>query len=167
MVDVSDYSDRLRPAGIFYVDVYAYHVDERTGERKYLLLRRREDVVLADDWQAISGKILPGERIADAFFRQVRKKTGFEPKAVYKLQSVNTFFDDYYNTVMLVPQAIAELPSMDVALDESLHNEYAWASPAEAGDMFVWESQRIALRETETLLKSARLDRHRVQEKTE
>jgi len=38
---------------------------------EFLLLRRRTDVVMADCWQAISGKLRAYERISHTFVRQL------------------------------------------------------------------------------------------------
>ena len=62
--DIRNYMERLRPAGILYVDVYSYRVSP-VGDVEFLVLRRRDDVVLAGQWQAVSGKLRAGERIAE------------------------------------------------------------------------------------------------------
>jgi hypothetical protein len=43
---------------------------------------------------------------------------------LYKLDTVNIFYDEFYDTVMLVPAAAARLASRDVKLDTSLHCEH-------------------------------------------
>ena len=91
------------------------------------MVRRREDVVTPGSWQALSGKLLDGERIADGFVRQVVGKAGQRPLRIHKLAAVSTFYDEHYDTVMLVPAAAAELAAdATVRLDPTLHVEHRW-----------------------------------------
>lgn len=142
--DIRNYMERLRPAGILYVDVYPYRVSP-VGDVEFLVLRRRGDVVLAGQWQAVSGKLRAGEQIADAFVRQVRTKTGRTPLAVFKLAEVATFYDDYYDTVMLVPGAAALLGDGDVTLRASLHVAHRWLSRTDACALLPFSGQHNAL----------------------
>jgi ADP-ribose pyrophosphatase YjhB (NUDIX family) len=143
--DIGEYADRIRPIGVLYVDVHPFRVSERQG-LEYLLLRRVEGVPLAGQWQTVSGKIQQGERIADAFVRQVRKKTGQDPLRIFKLAEVTTFYDEYYDTVMMVPGAAAELSGdHEVRIDPSLHRESRWANEQLARELLPWPAQRRAL----------------------
>jgi ADP-ribose pyrophosphatase YjhB (NUDIX family) len=142
--DIRNYGDRLRPAGILYVDVYPYRFHE-DGSLRFLVLRRREDGPLPGDWQCVSGKIRKGERISEAFVRQVRVKSGLYPVRLLKFSAVTSFYDDYYDTVMLVPAAAAELPAGEVVIDPSVHVESRWVSPLEAHGLLRWKSQRDAI----------------------
>ncbi|MFY9808439.1 MAG: NUDIX domain-containing protein [Pseudonocardiaceae bacterium] len=142
--DIRNYMERLRPAGILYVDVYPYRISP-VGDLEFLVLRRRDDVVLAGQWQAVSGKLSAGERIADAFVRQVRMKTGRTPLAVSKLAEVTTFYDEYYDTVMLVPGAAALLGDGDVTLAARLHVAHRWLSRTDACAVLPFPGQHNAL----------------------
>jgi ADP-ribose pyrophosphatase YjhB (NUDIX family) len=138
--NINNFADRLRPAGILYVDVYPYRIAD-DGSVRFLLLRRRDDVPLPGQWQAVSGKIAVGESIADAFVRQVQRKTGQAAAQVAKLAAVATFYDEYYDTVVLVPGAAAELSSEVVQLDNSLHVEARWTDVEEAQSLLPWPGQ--------------------------
>lgn len=142
--DIRNYSDRLRPPGILYVDVYPFR---RTamGGMEFLLLRRRTDIVLPGDWQAVSGKIRAGERIADAFATQVRKKTGLSPLRLLKFATVTTFYDEHYDTVMLVPAAAAELSHEIITVDSAVHTEARWVDLDTANTLLRWDNQYEAL----------------------
>jgi len=117
-----------------------------SGEPEFLLLRRGEGVPLAGRWQTVSGKIRKGERIADAFARQVLGKTGCRPRQLFKLAEVTTFYDEYYDTVMMVPGAAARMDGPgEVRLDPGLHVEFRWADLAEAVRLLPWPGQRRAV----------------------
>lgn len=142
---IDDYQERLRPIGVLYVDVYPF-VFDRDGTKRFLLLRRGPDVVNPGAWQAVSGKIAKNERIEHAFTRQVLKKTGATPHQLFKLSRVSTFYDEYYDTVMLVPAVGALMPATDVTMDEELHIEFGWFAAKEARAMLQFSSQRKAIR---------------------
>lgn len=142
--DIRNYEDRLRPAGILYVNVYPYRIDI-SGNLRFLLLRRRTDVPLPGVWQPVSGKIRAGERIADAFVRQVEVKTGQVPHTVLKLNTVNSYYDEYYDTVMLVPMAAAGLSDDKVVIDSSLHTDSIWLEASEARARVPWKNQQEAM----------------------
>lgn len=148
-VNISDFADQLRPIAVLYVDVHPFRVS-LDGKLEYLLFKRREDVPLPGQWQTISGKIKKEERIADAFVRQVDKKTGCKPSKVYKLAAVTQFYDEYYDTVMMVPGAAAQLDyDSSIALDSKLHTEHRWMKLEETLEMLPWGGQRSALRSIE------------------
>lgn len=142
--DINDFADRVRPIGVLYVDVHPFRIaPDGTGE--FLLLRRGRHVPLPDQWQTVSGKIAKGERIADAFLRQVRKKTGQSPLRVYKLATVTTFYDEYYDTVMMVPGAAAQLGDGEVGIDPDLHVDHRWVTLPQALELLPWPAQRQAV----------------------
>jgi len=141
---LANYADRIHPVGVLYVDVYPYRMrDDDTLE--FLLLRRRADVVMPDCWQAVSGKLRADERISHAFLRQVVAKTGQAPSRLHRLEAVTSFYDEYYDTVMMVPGAAAQLGAGDVRIDESLHQEFRWVSQAEAHELLPWRTSRAAI----------------------
>lgn len=137
---IDQYADRLKRAGILYVDVYPFHVDE-TGVVRFLLLRRNDAGELPDTWQPVSGKLAAGERIRHAFVRLVKTKTGQTPSELYKLEIVNTFYDDFYDTVMFVPCAACRLESMGVELAREHHADWAWLDLDEACSRLEWPVQ--------------------------
>jgi predicted metal-dependent HD superfamily phosphohydrolase/ADP-ribose pyrophosphatase YjhB (NUDIX family) len=142
--DIRNYADRVHPVGVLYVDVYPYRMlDDDTVE--FLLLRRRTDVVMPDCWQAVSGKLPADERISHAFVRQVLAKTGQAPTRLHRLEAVTSFYDEYYDTVMLVPGAAAQLGTSDVRIDTSLHQESRWVTPARAHQLLSWPNARAAI----------------------
>ncbi len=124
-MSIDQFLSRLRLAGLLYVDVYPYFVAP-DGDMEFLLLKRRPDIVLPDVWQPVSGKIWEGEKFSEAFVRQPTEKTGQRPVRVFALDSVNTYFDAHYDTVMLVPSAACQLESKAVTVESDLHVDFKW-----------------------------------------
>ena len=83
-----------------------------------------------------------GETIRRAFIRQVVQKTGQHPVKMFKIERVNIFYDDYYDTVMVVPAACCQLADKRVQLNETLHTEFAWITAKEA-DRFLKLSTQV------------------------
>lgn len=137
---IDKYTERLKRAGILYVDVYPYHVDP-AGAVLFLFLLRNDAGELPDSWQPVCGKIATGERIRHAFVRQVKSKTGQIPAELYKLDVVNTFYDDFYDTVMFVPCAACRLGSLKVEISPEHHTQYAWLDLEEARKRLEWPVQ--------------------------
>ncbi|MCH9680452.1 MAG: NUDIX domain-containing protein [Deltaproteobacteria bacterium] len=144
-MSIEDYGHRVKPAGILYVDVFPYHVPVG-AEPRFLLLRRRLDVVMPGVWQAVSGKIAAEERIRRAFVRQVQRKTGQVPRELFKLDTVTIFYDDYYDTVMMVPVAACRIEPTPIEIDPKLHTEHRWATLDEARELVEWPRQVECMR---------------------
>lgn len=138
---IDKFKESLKFPIILYVDVYPYIISKK-GEVLFLVLKRRDDVLLAGNWQVVCGKIKEGEKIKDAFARQVQSKTGQLPKELYKLDFINTFYDDYYDSILMVPCAAANLKTTDIHIDTNLHTEYKWVNYTEACQLLVWENQK-------------------------
>jgi hypothetical protein len=137
--DFTNFLDRAKPLGVLYVDVYPYAYTE-SGELEFLLFRRLPSVVMPGQWQPICGKINKEERISEAFHRQVTKKTGFPPIELFKIDYVNIFYDDYYDTVMFVPSAACEV-GREVTLDASLHDDAKFVKPSQLTEYGLFDAQ--------------------------
>ncbi|MFW0179891.1 NUDIX domain-containing protein [Rothia sp. CCM 9417] len=151
---IDDFGERLRPVGVFYVDVHPARWRE-DGSLEFLLLRRLSTdaaVPMPGEWQTVSGKLVQGERISDAFARQVHAKTGSWPSQLFKFRNVAQFYDDNYDTVMLVPNAVAIMPPGPVELDETLHDQFVWLPLADALETLIYPTQRWAVETAAKLL---------------
>ncbi len=138
-MDIRDFKTRLKTLGVLYVDVFIVH--QASNSIRFLLLKRRPDIVMPNQWQFISGKIKEKERISAAFGRQVKQKTGMKFDVIYKLDAINSFYDDYYDTIMFVPAAFCLASTMDVSINDQLHVEAKWVDFDEAAALVKWENQ--------------------------
>ncbi|MBG6215510.1 ADP-ribose pyrophosphatase YjhB (NUDIX family) [Cryobacterium sp. CAN_C3] len=141
---IDDFADRIRPVGVLYVDVHPFTWDSERG-LEILLFKRNAEVPMPGQWQTVSGKLAKGERVVDGFLRQLKKKSGLHPSRLFKMSNVATFFDEFYDTVMLVPNALAFVEKTDIKLDGELHNSFMWATPDEALAHLAWPTQRQAV----------------------
>lgn len=139
--------ERRQAPAILYVDVFPYRIDPTSGAPRFLALQRCDSVELADSWQPVCGKLKAGERISHGFVRQVVDKTGQTPARLWSLTALNTFYDAYYDAVLMVPAAACELASADITLRAKYHRHHRWLSADEAKDHFVWPNQRACIDE--------------------
>jgi len=144
--------ERKQTPIVLYVDVYPYRIDANSGEPLFLVLRRRTDVQLADSWQPASGKIRAGERISTAFARMVQAKTGQRASRLWALDQLNMFYDGYYDAVMIVPAAAAEIVNDPIVLQTEYHCESAWVSGEKARQLLIWPNQLACIVEIERAL---------------
>lgn len=134
----------MKQVGVLYVDVYPCRL-KPDGGIEFLVFRRRPDVIMPGVWQGISGKLVEDEKISAAFLRQVTKKTGSAPRRLFKLDYVNTFYDDHYDTVMFVPSAGC-LVGDEISIDERLHDAYRFVDEAELVELLPFANQVNAFR---------------------
>ena len=150
-MDIEDYRDRVKRAGILYVDVYPF-LTMGGGEPEFLIFKRRDDVPLPSSWQPACGKIKKDETIRSAFSRQVCKKTGEQPVELYRINIVNVFYDDFYDTVMMVPAAAARLEARDVQIDPSIHCDHRWVRCEDIEAFLEWPKQVECIRAIQDFL---------------
>lgn len=137
---LDDYKDRLKTAGLLYVDVYPYSFSP-SGEIRLLIFHRKADIPLPNIWQPISGKLHAGESYHACFLRQIEEKTGRRPEKLFVVPGINMYLDMHYDTVMLVPSAACQLSSTDVTIDRRLHTESRWVSLADFEKLVPFEFQ--------------------------
>jgi 8-oxo-dGTP pyrophosphatase MutT (NUDIX family) len=154
-MSIEKFSTRMKSVGVLYVDVYPFRISSN-NEPEFLLLKRNREVVMPNVWQFVSGKISESETIKEAFIRQTTEKTGLKPLNLFKVDFVNTFYDENYDTVMLVPSAAAELAPGDVVLLEKLHCEFKWASLSLAEELIPWSEQLVGLRKANAIVEAHR-----------
>ena len=148
---IGNFADRLKLPGLLYVDVYPFFINEE-GKIEFLIFQRRDDVALANSWQPVCGTIVKDEPFSHAFVRQVKTKTGQIPCDLWKLAMVNVYYDDYYDTVMLVPTAFCRLKERKVVIDDSLHKKHKWVTNDEAKKWLVWPQQCNCVERIQSLL---------------
>jgi 8-oxo-dGTP pyrophosphatase MutT (NUDIX family) len=150
-MSIEKFSTRMKSVGVLYVDVCPFRVSSN-NRIEFLLLKRNPNVVMPNIWQFVSGKINEKETIKEAFIRQTVEKTGLKLLNLFKIDFVNTFYDEHYDTVMLVPSAAAELAPGNVVLSEKLHCEYKWASLSLAEELIPWSEQLVGLRKAHAIV---------------
>jgi 8-oxo-dGTP pyrophosphatase MutT (NUDIX family) len=138
---------------VLYVNVYPLRIVGNKTE--FLLFKRRSDVVLPSIWQPVSGKIKKGQSISEAFKAQVMKKTGILPVRLLDVDYVNTYYDAYYDQVMLVPAAGALLAEdANLTLDLELHDESRWLDFSELPKFIPFHGQLEVFQRLKKLVES-------------
>jgi 8-oxo-dGTP pyrophosphatase MutT (NUDIX family) len=131
------------PHRVTGVDVWPYR--RMSGGDEFLLLHRsgRDG---APFWQGVSGWIEAGEAPHLAALRELREETGLDALELYSVDAVFDLYAWRRGTVeAIVPFAALVSAAGDPRLSEE-HDEWRWASVAEAVDLVPYEPQRAALR---------------------
>ena len=142
------------------VDVYVVRPDPAGWDAWQVLVLQRAAAgtrcPLA--WEAVHGRIEPGERPEDAAVRELREETGLAPARLYNV-TTQAFY--LHNTGLpsaglgTVQVAVAFCAFVDEARAPALgeeHRAYAWLSPTEAAERFAWPREREALAHVRHLL---------------
>jgi 8-oxo-dGTP pyrophosphatase MutT (NUDIX family) len=131
------------------VDVYVIWANA-TGDWRILLLRRSESTRCPGAWEAVHGRIEPGEVPKDAAIREVREETGLEVSRLYNV-TVQPFYLHSSNTVQMAVVFAAFVESETIRLGAE-HREYSWLDVATALETFAWPREAAALRDIVALL---------------
>ena len=113
-----------------------------------LLIRRAPGRILPGLWQCVSGKLEPGERIAEGALREVAEETAFAGDAIlafYDLDLVNQFHEPSFDAV--VTSAVF---AVRVAADAEPHLSHEhdgarWLALPDAHRDVVWPGYRTAI----------------------
>lgn len=133
-----------------FVDVYPYR--GRDAALEFLLLRRAAGRSRAGSWEAVHGRIDPGELPVAAARREVREETGCEAEPLYNLSRVEQLYLHADDEVILVPVFAVELPR-DAAITLSAeHDEAQWLPLDAAQARCTWPRAARALEDVARLL---------------
>jgi dATP pyrophosphohydrolase len=126
------------------VDVYIFR--RLNNNVQFLVLRRRPGSVLGDTWQAIHGKIEPGEGAVDAALREVKEGTGLSPQKFYSADYINQFYDHATDSIVLAPSFAGLVGPREQPRLSSDYSDYAWCDLEETVARLPWAGQRWAAR---------------------
>ena len=131
------------------VDVFVVRPASRGWQ--HLALRRARGTRCPGSWEAVHGKIEPGESPSAAARREVHEETGLAVQRLYSL-TVNPFFVVSTGTVELAVVFVAVVGRGALALSEE-HDDCAWLSRAAARRRYHWPRSREALDHIAVLFK--------------
>lgn len=121
------------------IDVYPYIRSE--GNVYFLLFKRSSDVVYANQWRMIGGKVEDGETHWQAGLRELWEETGIRPKLFWTVPMVNTFYEHQTDTIHHIPAFAAELSEDQELLLNKEHQNYKWFLKKEVKNYLSWPMQ--------------------------
>jgi dATP pyrophosphohydrolase len=135
----ADARETIVRAGV--VDVFVVRPKARGWQ--HLALRRARTTRCPGTWEAVHGRIEPGETPPATARREVREETGLAVERLYAL-TVNPFFMKSTGTVELAVAFVAVVGSGAVTVGEE-HDAHVWLSRAAARRRYHWPREREAL----------------------
>ena len=142
----------MAEARVGTIDVYVIR-PLAEGWRVLVLQRAPEGTRCPLAWEAVHGRLEPGEEPETGAVRELREETGLSPRRLYSI-TVQPYYLHAMKTVQLavVFAAFVDEPGAVVLGPEHVRSE--WLSVPEALDRFVWPREQQALREIVHLLRS-------------
>lgn len=122
------------------IDAYPYRV--RNGKPEFLILKRSEKKIYANQWRMVGGKVKDGEKYFEAALREIKEETGLKPVKFWTVPSVNRFYEAATDCIYTIPGFAAEVdydahPDLD---DE--HSGYKWVHINAVASYIKWPEQR-------------------------
>jgi 8-oxo-dGTP pyrophosphatase MutT (NUDIX family) len=138
------------------VGVVDVHVLRRTPALSHgwsvLAMRRSRQTRCTGAWEAVHGRIEPGELPADAAQREVFEETGLRLLRLYSV-TVHPFYLHAPDAVQLAVVFAAIVDDGDPVLSPE-HDDFAWLDPDAAAVRLAWPRERATLRDALALLDS-------------
>lgn len=126
------------------IDAYLFR---RVNARvQFLVLRRRDDEPAGGLWQAVHGKIRPGENTIVAVRREIADATGLAISKLYTADFVAQFFDVATDSLVLVPSFAAQVTARAKPEIAEEFIDYAWCDLEETTARLSTSSRRWAVR---------------------
>ncbi|WP_020402963.1 NUDIX hydrolase [Gracilimonas tropica] len=132
------------------IDVYPYKI--KNGVPLFLIFRRSEKKIYANQWRMVGGKVKDGETRWEAGLRELKEETGLQPVAFWTLPSINQFYEAKTDMIYAIPAFGAEVDEdAEIQLDEE-HTEYQWVGIEEVETFIPWPEQRRLMKLTYDIL---------------
>ena len=132
------------------VDVYVVRITSRGW--RVLALQRAADTRCPGSWEAVHGRIEPGEMPSQAAVRELREETGLTPERLYSV-TVNPFYLAALDTMQLAVVFCAFVDSDEVKTAEE-HQTHEWLTVAQAAKRFTWPRATDVLAHITKLLRT-------------
>jgi type II secretory ATPase GspE/PulE/Tfp pilus assembly ATPase PilB-like protein/8-oxo-dGTP pyrophosphatase MutT (NUDIX family) len=130
----------------------AYVIRPLASGWRVLVMQRAADTRCPGAWEAVHGRLEPGERPEDGALREIREETGLAADKLY----VVTAQPYYLKATQTIQVAVAFVAFVAEPADVILgaeHQGYEWLDVDAALVRFAWPRERMALQEAMTLLR--------------
>lgn len=97
-------------------------------------------------WQFITGSIEGQERAIDAALRELKEETRLDPRAMWVVPYINSFYDHRRDLISLNPVFAVEVGKGEDPVISHEHQQFQWLKYEDAIHVLVWPGQREALR---------------------
>ena len=119
------------------------HIFRRAkGEIEFLIMKRASNEMYPNIWQMVTGSNEDGEKAFETAIREIKEETSLQPKSLWIVPNVNSFYSASDDSINMVPVFVAEVNSKDNVVLSDEHSEYLWCSKEEANKLFAWSGQR-------------------------
>jgi dihydroneopterin triphosphate diphosphatase len=136
------------------ISVYVARPAAGKRSHEFLQLLRRADDYLGASWQTIYGSIDAGETLWQGALREMREETSLTPREFYRLGSVQSFYTPGNDTVWHCTSFCALIDREQIVTLNDEHTDFRWVPRDAADGLFMWPSDRVALRECVELILS-------------
>jgi dATP pyrophosphohydrolase len=118
---------------------------------RVLVLQRSPGTRCPGSWEAVHGRVEPGERPEAAALREVREETGLDAQRLYNL-TVQPFYLHATGTVQLAVVFVAFVAEPAAVTVGPEHQRAEWLGVRAASRRFAWPREREALAQARGLL---------------
>lgn len=130
------------PVHCFSISLY---VLRHTDNGEQVLILKRQDSLLAEQWCQICGRIEAGETAWQTALREAKEETGLIFDQIFSANYCEQFYEVRRNAIILVPVFIAYAPrDCRIQLNHE-HSAYLWTSFKQAKEYLPFPGQHLAL----------------------
>ena len=116
-----------------------------------LALERAANTRCPGTWEAIHGKVEPGEALERAALRELREEAGLVPERLLSI-TMHPFYLVPRRTVQLAAVFAAIVANDAKVVRSAEHARHAWLTPSQARRRFTWPHERRALDDARGLI---------------
>ncbi len=127
--------------------------DSPSDRWRILTLKRGPNTRCTGAWEIVHGRIESGEKAEQAAMREVLEETGLAITRLYSI-TVNSFYLHQTGTVQLAIVFAAVVEATGAVHLGVEHDEFAWHSMHDAGEVLAWPREREALLHVQQLLRT-------------
>ena len=123
------------------IDCHIAHYNVDLKDWEFLLLKRSSNKIYPGIWQGVTGKIENYELPYKTALRELNEETALQPKKMWTIDQVNSFYDAKNNIMNLIPVFGVSVELKNVTLSKE-HSEYKWCNISETIKLLTWEQQK-------------------------